>query len=295
MLVSVIIPAYNREGTIKDAVLSILEQTYKELEVIVVDDCSRDGTVDVVKSIDDERVRVIECEKNGGACTARNIGIDNARGEVIAFQDSDDIWHADKLEKSLKCMEDENADFVFSALCRKENIKGRNIQEIIPVFNLNTVEDKLSRILCQNYVSTQTIVARRCVFEKVRFDKDFPRFQDWDLAIQVIREGFFVYYIEESLVDSVVLGDSISYDGKKAVRALELLEKKYDKEYKQYPEVYKKFCERAAFLIEMSGKNGAQYFLKAYRINRQFSILLKFMLSKLRLYRPLNILISKFM
>lgn len=295
MLVSVVIPAYNRESTIKDAVKSILEQTYKNLEVIVVDDGSKDGTADAVKSIDDERVRLIECEKNGGACTARNIGIENAKGEVIAFQDSDDIWHADKLEKSLKCMEEQNADFVFSALKREETIKGKKVQEVIPVFNLNTAEDKLSCILHQNYVSTQTIVAKTKIFDKVRFDREFPRFQDWDLAIQVIREGYKVYYIEESLVDSIVLGDSISYDGKKAVRAIELLEKKYDKEYKLRPDVYKRFCERAGFLIEMSGNNGSKYFLKAYRTKRQISILIKYVLSKLRLYRPLNLLVSRFL
>lgn len=295
MLVSVIIPAYNREGTIKEAVESILRQTYQELEVIVVDDCSKDNTVNVVKNIDDSRVRVIECEKNGGACVARNIGIDNAKGEIIAFQDSDDMWHADKLEKSLACMEKENADFVFSALCREETIKGKKVQETIPVFNLNTVEDKLSRILCQNYVSTQTIVARAHIFDKVRFDREFPRFQDWDLAIQVIREGFKVHYIEESLVDSIVLGDSISYNGKKAVKAIELLERKYSEEYKKRPDVYKKFCERAGFLIEMSGNNGSQYFVKAYKTKKQFSTLVKCILAKIRLYRPLNVLVSKFM
>lgn len=293
MMVSVIIPAYNRENTIKAAVYSILEQTYKELEVIVVDDCSTDGTADVVRAIEDDRVRLITCDKNGGACKARNIGIENAKGDVIAFQDSDDEWHSDKLEKSLKCMQEQGADFVFSALCREEIKKGKKISEIIPVFNLNSVEDKLSRILTQNYVSTQTIVAAKNVFETVRFDEEFPRFQDWDLAIQVIRKGFKVYYIEESLVESYVLGDSISYNGKKALRAIELLETKYAEEYSRNPAVYKRFCERAGYLIEMSGYNGGEYFSKAYKIQKQFSGLVKCILAKTRLYRPLNILVSK--
>lgn len=293
MLVSVVIPAYNREGTIKEAVESILKQTYKDLEVIVVDDCSKDRTVNVVKGITDSRVRVICCEKNGGACVARNIGVDNANGEIIAFQDSDDIWHEDKLEKCLKAMNEQDADFVFSSLLREENIKGKKFQEIIPVFNLNSVEDKLSRILVQNYVSTQTIVAKKHIFNKVKFDKDFPRFQDWDLAIQVIREGFKVHYIEESLVDSIVLGDSISYDGSKAVKAISLLENKYADEYKKNPDVYRRFCERAAFLIEMSGNNGSGYFMKSYKIKKQISVLIKYILAKIRIYRPLNTLISK--
>lgn len=297
MLVSVIIPMYNRESTIKDAAMSVLNQTHKDLELIIVDDCSKDNSVAVVNEMakEDSRVRLIKSEKNGGACVARNIGIDNAKGEIIAFQDSDDMWHADKLEKCIKAIEEQDADFVFSALTRDEIIKGKKFSETIPVFNLNTEEDKFGRLLYQNYVSTQTIVAKRHIFEKVRFDKDFPRFQDWDFAIGVARCGFKIYYIPESLVDSEVLADSISYNGKKAVKALELMENKYKKEYEKRPDIYKKFCERAAFLIEMSGNNGTKYFENAYKTKKSFGGLVKLILAKLRLYRPLNKLVSKFM
>ena len=72
-MVSVIIPMYNREKTIETAVKSVLEQTYGKLEVVIVDDCSTDNSVDVVKNISDERVRLLTCEENGGACKARNI------------------------------------------------------------------------------------------------------------------------------------------------------------------------------------------------------------------------------
>lgn len=297
MLVSVIIPMYNRESTIKDAAQSVLKQTYKKLELIIVDDCSTDGSVAVVEAMagEDARVRLIKSEKNGGACVARNIGIDNAKGEIIAFQDSDDIWHEDKLDKCLKAMEEQNADFVFSALTRDEIIKGKKHSETIPVFDLNTEDDKFGRLLHHNYISTQTIVARKSIFDKVKFDKDFPRFQDWDLAIQVAREGFKIYYLPESLVASEVLADSISYNGKKAVIAFGLMENKYKSEYEKRPDVYKKFCERAAFLIEMSGNNGTRYFKNAYKTRRSFSGLIKYILAKLRLYRPINNLVSRFM
>jgi hypothetical protein len=84
-------------------------------------------------------------------------------------------------------------------------------------------------------------------------------------------------------------------NGKKAVIAFELMENKYKSEYEKRPDVYKKFCERAAFLIEMSGNNGTRYFKNAYKTRRSFSGLIKYILAKLRLYRPLNNLVSRFM
>lgn len=297
MLVSVIIPMYNREATIKDAARSVLSQTYKDLELIIVDDYSKDNSVAVVEKMasEDSRVRLIKSEKNGGACVARNIGIDNALGEVIAFQDSDDIWHKDKLEKSLKAMEEQGADFVFSALRREETKGGKKVYDVLPSYDLNKERDKLARIIFQNCVSTQTIVARKRVFEECKFDKAFPRFQDWDFTIQVINNNHKIYYIDEPLVDCYVLGDSITSDGSKAIKAVELLEEKYKELYERYPMSYKTFCQRSGYLVEMSGGNGATYFKKAYKSGKGIGDFVKFVLAKLRLYRPLNRLVSKLM
>lgn len=97
-MVSVIIPSYNRENTIVRAVNSVLNQTYKDIEVIVVDDCSKDRTLELLSSIKDERLKFFKLEKNSGACVARNFGIEKANGEFIAFQDSDDEWLPEKLK-----------------------------------------------------------------------------------------------------------------------------------------------------------------------------------------------------
>ena len=216
-LVSVVIPAYNREKTIREAVESVLEQSYTNLEVIIVDDCSTDRTVEIVESIPDDRVIIIRCKENGGACRARNIGIENAKGEYIAFHDSDDIWHADKLEKSMYYLKKENVDFVFSALNRKEMKSGK--EEILPSYNLNMEKDKLGKLLSFNCVSTQTILVKRAVCERCKFDIDLPRFQDWDFAIQILKSGFSVYYIAEPLVECFVLNDSITSNGEKGKKA----------------------------------------------------------------------------
>ena len=98
-MISVIIPTYNRAGTLLAAAQSVLQQTYRDIELIIVDDGSTDDTSKVVSALQDGRVRYIPLGKNCGACAARNRGIDEAKGEYIAFQDSDDLWHSDKLER----------------------------------------------------------------------------------------------------------------------------------------------------------------------------------------------------
>jgi glycosyltransferase involved in cell wall biosynthesis len=103
-LVSCIIPTYNRAHIVGRAIQSVLNQTYKNIEVIVVDDGSQDNTQEVVLSIKDERVRYIRLHRNFGAAFARNIGIANARGEFVAFLDSDDCFLPEKIEKQVELM-----------------------------------------------------------------------------------------------------------------------------------------------------------------------------------------------
>ncbi|MEZ5422426.1 MAG: glycosyltransferase [Pyrinomonadaceae bacterium] len=98
-LVSAVIPAYNAESFLKETIESVLAQTYKNIECIVVNDGSTDGTAEVAKSFGD-RIRYFE-KPNGGVSSARNLGIANARGELIAFLDADDLWHAEKIEKQV--------------------------------------------------------------------------------------------------------------------------------------------------------------------------------------------------
>ena len=101
-LVSIIIPTHNNETTIKRAVESVLNQSYKNVEVIVIDDFSSDKTSEVVSSIKDPRVRLIKNEINLKAGLSRNVGMDNAKGEYIGFLDGDDIYTTCKIEDNLK-------------------------------------------------------------------------------------------------------------------------------------------------------------------------------------------------
>ena len=117
-MVSVIIPTYNRGSLIGRAIVSVLNQTYKDIEVLVIDDASTDYTETVVDSIKDERLHYYKLEKNGGACRARNVGISKAQGEYIAFLDSDDEWMSNKIELQYK-------EYTYLGIVGEKNEKSR--------------------------------------------------------------------------------------------------------------------------------------------------------------------------
>lgn len=130
-MVSVVIPMYNSGKYITPTIMSALSQTYQNIEVLVIDDCSKDNSIEVVEGLSkkDARVRCIPQEKNGGAAVARNRGLKEAKGRYIAFLDSDDLWVPDKIEKQLALMNEKKAVFAFCAYDsvneNDEQVKGK--------------------------------------------------------------------------------------------------------------------------------------------------------------------------
>ncbi|OKA33153.1 glycosyltransferase family 2 protein, partial [Bacillus cereus] len=98
-LISIITPVYNSEKYIEFTIKSVLNQTYSNWEMLIVDDCSKDGTEEVINQFKDPRIKYSKLEKNSGAAVARNEALKKARGKYIAFLDADDMWKPDKLEK----------------------------------------------------------------------------------------------------------------------------------------------------------------------------------------------------
>lgn len=114
-LVSIIMPSYNTAKYISDSINSVLYQTYKNWELIIVDDCSTDNTDEVVKPfLSDNRIRYLKNEKNSGAAVSRNYALREAKGKWIAFLDSDDLWEKDKLEKQISFMEKNGYKFSYT-------------------------------------------------------------------------------------------------------------------------------------------------------------------------------------
>ena len=208
-LVTVIIPTYNRAGTIRRSIESVLQQSYKELEVIVVDDCSSDNTVRQIESFSDTRIKVIRLSRNRGANFARNVGIGEARGEFIAFQDSDDEWLKDKLELQLKHMAETKKKVCFCPY----TLYDENKKTIYPdnSENKERYEEQIVDVLRKkNVISTQTLVMHREVTDKVGlFDETMRRLQDYEFVIRLCQK-YEIAYVNSPLVNVYRMENCIS-------------------------------------------------------------------------------------
>lgn len=114
-LVSIVVPMHNATDFIDETIHSVLGQTYKNWELILVDDASSDNTLEVVKQFANEKIRVISCKRNGGAAKARNRGVAAARGRYVCFLDADDLWQPSKLERQIEFMKETGAAFSYAS------------------------------------------------------------------------------------------------------------------------------------------------------------------------------------
>ena len=273
-MVSVIIPSYNREKTIERAVMSVLNQTYKDLELIVVDDCSKDNTVEVLKSIKDDRLKIIRLEKNSGACVARNVGIENAQGDYIAFQDSDDEWLLDKLEKQMAIFEKVKVDLVFCAF----NRFGLGEDLTYPELPEGIVERKV--LLEDSRISTQTLIGKKECFENVKFDPEMPRFQDYDITIRLSKK-YSIYFVNEPLVNMYVQNDSISISKNKMIRAETIIFSKYKDDIEKYKDFKYHNMLGLASAKRKSGYKSSYEYKTLYKMKPSVSSLLKYIYTKI--------------
>lgn len=249
--VSIIIPTYNRATLIKEAINSVLQQTYSDFEILVVDDGSTDNTKEVMTEIENEKVQYIQLDRNYGACHARNVGIEKASGIYIAFQDSDDIWYRNKLEKQVDFLLEHNADMTFCQLLSTR--EGSDKKILHPSKNYKLTEIDFYETLKNFLGSTQTFLLKKECFDTVRFDEELPRYQDWEFLMQVAR-SYKIVYQPELLVVQRLGCDSISVNPQKGFIALEYLLKKYEKEYESCPKGKANILSyQATFLIQTGG------------------------------------------
>ncbi|MFP4498035.1 MAG: glycosyltransferase family 2 protein, partial [Vulcanimicrobiota bacterium] len=177
--VSVILCTYNSATFLPGAVDSVLTQTFTDFELIIVDDGSTDNTEKIVGEYDDSRVVYLKLEKNAGLPAARNRGIEIARGKYIAYQDSDDLWMPEKLERQYKALEeaDEDVGVVYSAWWQVRD--GEK-------YRFPTGNEKLEGYLYHRFlfgnIFTVHVLMKKEVFDKVGFfDEELPAFEDWEL------------------------------------------------------------------------------------------------------------------
>ncbi|MDR3458991.1 MAG: glycosyltransferase family 2 protein [Verrucomicrobiae bacterium] len=160
-LISVIVPTYNREHCVRASLDSVLAQTFKDYELIVVDDGSQDGTVEILKSYGD-KIRLI-CQKNAGAGAARNTAIRAAQGKYIAFLDSDDQWRPEKLEVQMKYIAQYGAKVCYSRCVGENGEPLRDIEEVTAtlkepgVYRVADPVEFCSRARCHPYLQSMVL------------------------------------------------------------------------------------------------------------------------------------------
>jgi glycosyltransferase involved in cell wall biosynthesis len=249
--ISVVVPAYNRAGSIRMAVESILRQTFTDFELLVVDDGSTDGTMDQLADISDPRLLRLANPKNLGASAARNTGIRAARGAWIAFHDSDDEWLPQKLEKQLARL-DEAGEMTVGCYCGMVIVGGRGLREgdldhspserthvyYLPWSTSTLVEgDIRPSLLRTSLVSTQMLVARRSALLKIGgFDEALPALVDWDCVIRLAELGHFAF-VDEPLVLQFFSDNSLTRSRQKRAEARTRIIEKHHALFASHPKI----------------------------------------------------------
>ena len=209
-MISVIIPNYNREMAICETVQSVLNQSYKNIEVLIIDDASTDRSVEMLAKVKDKRVRCIVQKEHRGASYCRNLGVSESQGEYLAFQDSGTIWLPDKLQKQMKRLEKSpEAGLVY---CLLEIDDGSDTYcNPEKEYELCYKEEKCKEILKKrNLIATPTILmTRKCFLEIGGFDERLLRWQDYDLVIRIV-QSYKVVIVNEILVKEQFFENGIS-------------------------------------------------------------------------------------
>jgi glycosyltransferase involved in cell wall biosynthesis len=185
--VSVIIPAYNRASTILRAVQSVLDQTFQDFELIIVDDGSTDSTREIVESIKDPRIRLLCHEKNLGAAPARNTGMKSARGAYIAWLDSDDEWLSEKLEIQLRALMNASPDqkACYTAFERIES-------DISRIYIPGQTDYKKLLLECDQSPGATLLFHRSLLDDIGDLDVSMRRYEDWDWLLRYAEKYRFL-------------------------------------------------------------------------------------------------------
>ena len=215
-LISIVIPVYNAERFIEETVASVLNQTYPEWELLLINDGSTDGSGAIIDKLaeGDSRIRVFHLA-GGGAAEARNTGTKNANGRYLAFLDADDLWEKEKLEKELAYMQKTDAAFVFTGYEFADR-NGVGTGKIVRVPNVLTYRQALKNT---------TIFTSTVIFDMAQTGRELlymPCIKSEDTALwwKVIRSGYMAYGLDENLVRYRRAGKTLSSNKLEAIRRI---------------------------------------------------------------------------
>lgn len=228
-LVTVITPLFNAQDFIGETIESVLDQTYQNWEMIIVDDCSTDNSRDIVKKYEakESRIKLIELEKNfGGPARPRNVGLDISKGDYLAFLDADDVWLKNKLQVQINEMLVNNLDFTStdSKFIDDNSIDTIiNKHKIIIFFKKIKRKATLSDVIKGSFISTSSAIVSKNFISKFDENKDFIGVEDMYLWMKILNEKNVRYkYIRDKLIKYRVSSTSLSERGvnqKQAIKA----------------------------------------------------------------------------
>ena len=208
--VCVITPTYKRDKQLHRSIESVLDQTYNNIEYIIVDDASRDHTEEVVRSYNDSSLTYISHEINQGGSAARNTGIRHAEGKYLAFLDSDDEWAPNKVQKQVNCLENLSNDWiaVYCDIKRSRSGVSAKVRKLLFDAYDDGVGAEGGAELIQHLLSLSfpigagsTLMIRNSIIDLLGgFDESFQRHQDWEFLIRLLQTGKLAY-VDEELVE----------------------------------------------------------------------------------------------
>ena len=262
--VSIVIPTHNRAAILRRAIVSVLDQTFKDFEVVIADDASVDGTCETVQSIGDRRIKYVRHSDNRGVSAARNSAIANAAGEYIAFLDDDDEWLPDKLRHQIDHIDTlgRNVGAISCGNYEVETSTNRVLAEIRPSLKGEIFEN----LLTQGFFSrTSTVLVRASCFQRVGvFDTAFRYGEDFDMWLRIAREYAFDY-VAKPLVRVYLQPSGLTQNYEAIIAGAEAELKKYHEFYEQNPRVHSRRLERLATYYCLAGnlRRGREVFCGA--------------------------------
>ncbi len=205
-LVSIIMPNYNSASFIEESIVSVLSQGYENWELILVDDCSSDDSLKAIEALiaDDKRIKLLQLTQNGGPAVARNRAIEEAKGRYIAFLDSDDLWHADKLSRQVSFMKDHDIALSYTGYYRIKETGGEIVDQIKVPQKVNH-----SELLKQNIIGCLTAIYDTEKIGKV-YMPDILKRQDFGLWLRILKKVPYAYGLDEPLAYYRVRTASVS-------------------------------------------------------------------------------------
>jgi len=260
--ISIIIPCYNSEQFIDRTIKSVLSQTFSDWELLLIDDHSTDKTKDILEKYakNDTRIKILQTKENsGGPALPKNIGIENAKGEYIAFLDHDDEWLPEKLEKQLAVFEnskDEKLGLVSCYFYIKDISKNRIIKKYKNMYK----KDILKELLKINFIYTSScVMVKSFIFKKIGlFDTNYKITDDLDMWLKIAKNGYHFDYSPFFLLNYIYHKDNLCYA-------------KDNKNYSDFIKIYEKY-KNDMIMYEPRRLGSYFYYQKKYRESRKYFI-----------------------